>query len=100
MDDCKLVRDKIPSVIKDRLHSKIRPIPPNEMEVYAREKILEEAKEFYENPGLEELADLYDAILLWLRTRGYTIADLVCASLSKRARRGGFRHGFLLCRKH
>ncbi len=100
MDNCKLVRDRIPSLISDRLHVKIRSIPPNEMELYAREKIMEEAKEFYQNPGLEELADLYDAILLWLRARGYTIADLICASLSKRTRRGGFKHGFLLCRNH
>lgn len=97
----KLVRDMIPVRIERRgeLPTVYR-APRRELVPLLREKLLEEAFEFFwerrEAAAIEELGDIYELIRAWCRTHDQDISVVVEASERKRAERGGFEEGVVL----
>jgi hypothetical protein len=65
----KLVRDKIPQIIKNDRITPITHIASNEeYSQKLKEKLLEEVNEFLENPNKEEISDIFEVI--------YALCDL------------------------
>jgi predicted house-cleaning noncanonical NTP pyrophosphatase (MazG superfamily) len=93
----KLVRDKIPTIIRESGSScKTRTIKSDEIETYYRRKIQEELDELFENPCAEEMADLMevvDSLRTVLDLRIEKVIDVKCA---KRNERGTFKNGTIL----
>ena len=93
----KLVRDKIPDIIRENGETpKIRVAGPDELDVLLREKIAEEAQEFLLSGDTEELVDIQEAIdaLLMLRKADPALIEL--QRHSKLLVRGGFTKGYVL----
>lgn len=97
----KLVRELIPVRIERRgelptVYSASR----EELTQLLREKVLEEALEFYWSPGpenaLEELGDIYELISAYCNVRGVGIEDVERIAAMKRRERGGFEAGVVL----
>ena len=85
----KLVRDKIPDIIDQKGKScKFRVADINEYRQKLKEKLLEEAQEFFENPSVEELADVQEVIRA-LQTE-YKWTDLDATRKYKNITRGSF----------
>ncbi len=95
--DEKLVRDKIPDIIRERGDNpKVRIAGPDELDVLLREKIVEEAKEFLFNGDTEELVDIQEAIDALLKLRKADPALIELQRHSKLLARGGFTIGYVL----
>ena len=93
----KLVRDKIPEIIKENGETpKVRIAKPEELDRLLREKIVEEAEEFLRSGDTEELVDIQEAIdaLLALRKADAALIDI--QRHSKLLARGGFTQGYVL----
>jgi predicted house-cleaning noncanonical NTP pyrophosphatase (MazG superfamily) len=59
----KLVRDKIPKIIENKGKTcKFRIASPLEYRQKLKEKLLEESQEFFENPCVEEFADIQEVM--------------------------------------
>ena len=87
----KLVRDKIPEIIKAAGKTPIVEILSEED--YLKEldiKLNEEVEEYQIDKSLEEMADVLEVLLAICEARGYSIDDLMRARESKRKERGGF----------
>ncbi len=89
----KLVRDKIPLIAPRRRY---RRASPGELPRLLAEKVVEEALELRDNPSLEEMADVYEALRALAEALGYGWADVEEAAEEKKRRRGGFREGWVL----
>ena len=93
----KLVRDRIPEIIKStgkRCTTEIL-----SAEDYLRmidAKLDEELAEYHKDQNIEELADLLEVIRAAVIARGYTIEDLERVRAEKAAKRGGFEKRILL----
>ncbi|MGY5880670.1 MAG: nucleoside triphosphate pyrophosphohydrolase [Candidatus Thorarchaeota archaeon] len=93
----KLVRDKIPDIIREAGESpKIRIAKPDELDVLLRKKIVEEAKEFLVSGDTEELVDIQEAIDALLKLRKADSAMIEIQRHSKLLARGGFSKGYVL----
>ncbi len=93
----KLVRDKIPDIIREKGESpKIRIAKPDELDVLLRQKIVEEAKEFLVSGDTEELVDIQEAIDELLKLRKADPALIEIQRHSKLLARGGFTKGYVL----
>jgi predicted house-cleaning noncanonical NTP pyrophosphatase (MazG superfamily) len=93
----KLVRDKIPDIIRETGESpKIRIAKPDELDVLLRQKIVEEAKEFLVSGDTEELVDIQEAIDELLKLRKADPALIEIQRHSKLLARGGFTKGYVL----
>ena len=93
----KLVRDKIPDIIRETGESpKIRIAQPDELDVLLRQKIVEEAKEFLVSGDTEELVDIQEAIDELLKLRKADPALIEIQRHSKLLARGGFTKGYVL----
>ena len=93
----KLVRDKIPDIIRERGESpKIRIAKADELDVLLRQKIVEEAKEFLVSGDTEELVDIQEAIDELLKLRKADPALIEIQRHSKLLARGGFTKGYVL----
>lgn len=93
----KLVRDKIPQIIKDS--GKICIYEILEGEEYLcllDQKLSEELAEYQESKSLEELADLLEVIQAVVKARGWTLEELEQVRADKASRRGGFEKKILL----
>ena len=93
----KLVRDKIPEII--RSCGKACATATVTDEDYLRlldQKLEEELAEYQESKSLEELADLIEVIAAAALARGYSWEELMQARNKKRAERGGFDDRILL----
>jgi len=89
----KLVRDKIPEIAP---HRSYRRASRSEMPGLLAEKVLEEARELRDNPSLEEMADVYEALRALAEALGYSWGDVVAEAEKKRLERGGFVEGWVL----
>ncbi|MFA6076191.1 MAG: nucleoside triphosphate pyrophosphohydrolase [Negativicutes bacterium] len=94
----KLVRDRIPELIKNCGRTCITKIVSDraERQTLLRTKLLEEFEEYCEEPSLEELADIAEVVLALTAELGYDQANLFAAADKKRAERGGFSVGVVL----
>ena len=93
----KLVRDKIPEIIREKGgNPKVRIAGPDELDVLLREKIVEEAKEFLYTGDTEELVDIQEAIDALLELRKADPALIEIIRHSKLLARGGFSKGYVL----
>ena len=87
----KLVRDRIPEIIRASGSVCITEILPAEAYLRALdEKLNEELAEYQQSKSLEELADLLEVMGAVVKARGYTWDDLTRVRKEKRANRGGF----------
>src|ERR1035437_9736263 len=94
----KLVRDKIPEVIrKDGREPIVRTISGEVLDVALNAKLIEEHKEFLaasdSKEKLEELADILEVVFGLTKKIGATKEDLFAVCDKKRAARGGFEQG-------
>lgn len=94
----KLVRDKIPEIIKDNGEAPVTHIADGaEYWERLKAKLEEETKEAIEDTdGIDELADVLEVIHAMLVAQGMTFADLEKARLEKKAKRGGFGKKIIL----
>ena len=93
----KLVRDKIPDIIREEGKSpKVRIAKPDELDILLRKKIVEEAKEFLKSGDTEELVDIQEAIDAILKLRKADSALVDIQRHSKLLARGGFTKGYVL----
>jgi predicted house-cleaning noncanonical NTP pyrophosphatase (MazG superfamily) len=93
----KLVRDKIPEVIKKSGKSCIvRQVKDDEKFTLLKEKLKEEVQEFLQDENLEELADIMEVLVGLANSLGYREEDLLKKRNEKREDRGGFKEGIVL----
>jgi len=90
----KLVRDKIPEIIrKDNQVPVTRILPEEEYQVELERKMLEEQKELMEARGadrIEELADLLELIRADAELNSSSLEEVTRVADKKKAKRGGF----------
>ncbi|MHA2140926.1 MAG: nucleoside triphosphate pyrophosphohydrolase [Candidatus Thorarchaeota archaeon] len=93
----KLVRDRIPEIIKNSGSAPhVRVVSGSELDKFIRLKIVEEAQELLSSGANEEIADIFEileALLVHRSIEGVTIEEV---RLKKREERGGFEKGFVL----
>lgn len=88
----KLVRDKIPEIIKADGKTPITRIL--EQDEYLSEldrKINEEVAEYQSDKSLEEMADVLEVLFAICEGRGYSIEELMATKQKKQEERGGFQ---------
>ncbi len=91
----KLVRDKIPDIIRKNGEKPItRILDDDEYKEELRHKVVEEAMELRNaknrDETLKELADVSEAIIALTKTYGFFPADLEAEMHTRRLERGGF----------
>ena len=87
----KLVRDRIPEIIKRNGENPDSRIAGEEAFLsLLQKKLLEESSEFSMKPGAEELSDVLEVVLALAGELGMTWEELEKAGGRKRAERGGF----------
>lgn len=93
----KLVRDRIPKIIKEsRKNCLVSLVEGEEKKEYLEKKLNEEVKEFLEDKNLEELADVMEVIFALGKELGYSEEEILKKRLEKRESRGGFEQGIIL----
>ena len=93
----KLVRDKIPNIIKaNGGECKFHVAKKDEYIDVLNEKILEEVQEFIENPCAEEIADVLEVIEAIARMHRINLDDIKSVKKKKREERGSFNLMFVL----
>lgn len=93
----KLVRDRIPEIIK--ADGKICTCEILSDEDYLRmvdAKLDEELAEYHKDQNIEELADLLEVIYAATKARGYSVEQLEAVRATKAAKRGVFEKKILL----
>jgi|TARA_B110000914_G_C15146242_1_gene301764 predicted house-cleaning noncanonical NTP pyrophosphatase (MazG superfamily) len=98
LDYDKLVRDKIPEIIK--LSGKQYTIDycstNNELKRRLVDKLSEEGEEYLEKYAKEELADLLQIIYFLIEISDSKLEEIVDIMTEKRIARGGFSKGIIL----
>lgn len=93
----KLVRDKIPEIIKENgKHCEILTVEETELNSYLENKLNEEVSEYLESKNLEELADIMEVLYGLAHSLGYSENDLNECRNMKYNERGGFKEGIIL----
>lgn len=93
----KLVRDKIPEIIRANGQSPVtRILGEGEYIACLEQKLDEEVQEFHRDKNIEELADILEVIYALTEANGYTHQDLFAVCDKKRAARGGFHDRIFL----
>ena len=93
----KLVRDKIPEIIKKKgKQVSTHQADQQEYLIKLTDKLQEEVDEFMADQNLEELADILEVIQALCELMGYKYADLEKLRLNKKNDRGGFRQQIIL----
>ena len=97
----KLVRDRIPDIIKADGKTCVTEILPDEQYLEMLDaKLSEELAEYQESKSLEELADLLEVIQAVVNARGWTWEQLEQVRANKSTKRGGFEKKILLKKSH
>ena len=95
MEYDKLVRDRIPEIIKKSgKRCRHRVATPGEYKNYLREKLLEEVHEFIEEPCAKEMADIHEVI--GELEKAYKLHEVRAEQISKRIERGSFDDKIIL----
>lgn len=93
----KLVRDKIPAIIRaDGKGCEVKIVEGNDKYELLEKKLMEEVGEFLEDKNLEELADVMEVLFGLAESLGYSEGDLVRKRTKKFDERGGFKEGIVL----
>lgn len=93
----KLVRDRIPDIIKADGKTCVTEILPDEQYLEMLDaKLSEELAEYQESKSLEEMADLLEVIQAVVNARGWTWEQLEQVRADKATKRGGFEKRILL----
>ncbi len=96
----KLVRDKIPNIIKEKGEIPVvRVLDEKEYKMELERKLYEEYKEVIESFGnlrLEELADMLEVINELANLEGSCLNNVVAIADGKRRKRGGFKNQIFL----
>ncbi len=93
----KLIRDKIPEIIKQKGQTSITHIATDEeykKKLY--EKLKEEVDEFLEKPSNEELADILEIIYSISELNNIKIEELELLRTEKAKKRGSFKNHIIL----
>mgnify|MGYP001562694178 CR=1 FL=1 len=93
----KLIRDKIPKIIKERGKIPVTHIA-DEKEYWdkLKTKLKEEVDEFIQDSNKEEMADIFEIITAINSLKGWTIEEVVEVQKKKREERGGFDDKIIL----
>ena len=87
----KLVRDKIPEIIRRAGKEPItRVLNQEEYLSELDRKLDEEVAEYQSDKSLEEMADILEVVYALCEARGYSIDELMAVKQKKRDERGGF----------
>lgn len=93
----KLVRDKIPEIIKaEGRECKVKIAAKEEKYELLEAKLQEEVNEFLQDKNLEELADVMEVLFGLAESLGYSEEELLKARDKKLKERGGFKEGIVL----
>ena len=93
----KLVRDRIPKIIKDSGRTCVTEILSDEdYLIMVDAKLDEELAEYHADQNIEELADLLEVIRACAVARGYTLEELERVRVEKATMRGEFAKKILL----
>ena len=97
----KLVRDKIPDIIKKNKQKPVTRIAdPDEFSNALKEKILEEAQELVkassDNQELEELIDILEAVNAYMKVKKVSVDSAERMRKHKLRKRGGFKKAIIL----
>lgn len=96
----KLVRDKIPAIIKAQGEvPNIRILDQEEYAVCLAQKLNEEVAEFHREQNLEELVDILEVVFALAESLGSSSGELLEIREKKREERGGFRNKVFLISK-
>ena len=88
----KLVRDRIPEIIKKDGKTPIIEILSNEEYLNELDKKLnEEVAEYQADKSIEEMADVLEVLFAICESRGHTVEELMQVREDKREKRGGFK---------
>ncbi len=93
----KLVRDKIPEIIKSRGDKCITHLA-DEAEYWQKlkEKLIEEVEEFVQDPSQEELADIYEVIEAIIEYKKFDKQEILQIQKEKAGKRGKFAKKIIL----
>lgn len=97
MTDEKLVRDRIPEIVRssgDELEC--RTVTGKELDLFLRKKIVEEAIELVESGNIDELVDILEVVEAFMNLRKVDTGLIEMQRHAKRLARGGFDEGFVL----
>jgi len=93
----KLVRDKIPEIIKAQGGAALtKELDGAEYFDALNQKLTEEVAEYLENYDIEELADIVEVIYALVSHSGMSLDDFERIRMKKHAERGGFEKKILL----
>jgi predicted house-cleaning noncanonical NTP pyrophosphatase (MazG superfamily) len=93
----KLVRDKIPDIIKkDGVKCKTHIATDDEFRILLFAKLKEEVNEFMQNVCAEEIADILEVIEAIARVEGIGIDKIKEQKITKKSLRGGFDKKIIL----
>ena len=93
----KLVRDKIPEIIKQSGKQCVCSIlSENDYLLLLDQKLNEELQEYQESKSMEELADLLEVMHAVALARGSSIEEVEQIRIQKAEKRGGFEKRILL----
>ena len=93
----KLVRDKIPEIIRQSGKTcETEILPDDEYLKMLDQKLDEELAEYHQDQNIEELADLLEVLHAVAKARGYSIEEVDQVRVEKKKQRGGFEEKILL----
>lgn len=93
----KLVRDKIPEIVKAKGKDPVIHIAKNEEYwLKLKEKLAEEVDEFLEAESEEELADILEVLEAIYKYKNYSEEDILKLKKEKAKERGGFSKKIIL----
>ena len=96
----KLVRDKIPEIIKSQGEEAIiRVLEVNEYIQYLEKKLDEEVAEYDESKDIEELADILEVVFALAEAESHSKNELFSIYKTKNEKRGGFSNRMFLISK-
>ena len=88
----KLVRDRIPEIIRNDGKKPIIEILSNEEYLKELDKQLnEEVAEYQADKSIEEMADILEVLYAVCEARGHSVEELLQVKEFKREKRGGFK---------
>lgn len=101
MEFNKLVRDKIPEIIKSQGEdASIRILETDEYIKCLEKKLDEEVAEYHESKDIEELADILEVVFALAEVQHCSRDELLSVYKAKNEKRGGFSNRIFLISKH